>query len=260
MCMLLIPSMSHAEKFERILALSPHVCEMLYAIGAASQIVGAVSYCDYPADAQALPRIGSYQGINIEAALRLKPDIAIVINKHVKGVMQLKKMGIKIITSNPQSFDDIFHDILALGELTGHQLEAVTLIRQQRIRLKRIRQKVMSQHRVFYELWPDPLLTIGKPSFINALIHEAGGHNVFSNIPLETPHVNIESVIKAQPDIIIIPLEKRSMQERQLFWEKWFGKKHVRFASINPDLLHRPGPRLIDGLETLQQILNKRYP
>ena len=259
LCMLL-PGVSHAEHYSRILALSPHVCEMLYAIGAASRVVGAVSYCDYPADARALPRVGSYKGIRVEAALRLKPDLAIASSEHVKGLMQLKKAGVNIVISNPRRFEDIFHDMLTLGALTGHQQEAATLVRQQRKRLNRIRQHASSQRRVFYELWPDPLLTVGKSGFINTLISEAGGHNVFAHIPLETPRVNIEAVIKARPDMIIIPLEKRNIQQRQRFWNKWLGKQHVHVAGVDPDLLHRPGPRLIDGLEILQRILNQPQP
>ena len=118
-----------------------------------------------------------------------------------------------------------------------------------------MRRLAAKQHvRVFYELWPDPLLTAGGLSFINALITEAGGSNVFATIPMDTPHVNVESVIRAKPQVIIIPLEKRKMVERRRFWRRWLHKDSVTFAAINPDILHRPGPRLIDGVEQLQRI------
>ncbi len=242
----------------RILALTPHACEMLYAIGAGPQIVGAVSYCDYPAEANKVPRVGSYVRINAESALRLKPDVAIVREHNVVGIEVLKKMGVKIIVSNPVSFETIFDDINLLGEISGHKAEAEVLTQQLNDRLQRIRDKKRSESTVFYEVWHDPIITAGGPSFINDLIDEAGGKNVFSDINIETPHVNIESVVRANPSLIVIPLEKRDIEERRAFWEKWLGKGRVSFVAINPDLLHRPGPRLLDGLELLQQALQEQ--
>jgi len=240
---------------ERILALAPHACEMLYAIGAGPQIAGAVSYCDYPAEAKQLPRIGSYEGINVEAALRLKPDLAVVMSRNVKGVDVLEKMGVRIVVSNPVSFATMFADIQKLGALTDHTAEAEELVEGLRKRLEKVRSMQRSETPVFYEVWADPILTAGGPSFISDLIHEAGGRNVFAGIDVETPHVNVESVIRARPELIVVPLERRNIEDRRAFWEGWLGKGKVRFASINPDLLHRPGPRLLDGLELLQKAL-----
>ncbi|TLS77569.1 cobalamin-binding protein [Mariprofundus erugo] len=241
---------------ERILALSPHACEMLYAIGAARQVVGAVSWCDYPQAAAKLPRVGSYEHINVEAALRLKPDLAIVVNRHVSGIDTLEKMGVRIVVSNPDSFESIFSDMLKLGQLTSHPHEAENIVTGLRARLDKVRAQPRSGTAVFYEVWSDPLLTAGGPGFISDMIHQAGGRNVFANLAVETPHVNVEAVIRARPELIVIPLEKRDISVRRAFWEKWLGKNSVRFVAINPDLLHRPGPRLLDGLELLQKALN----
>jgi ABC-type Fe3+-hydroxamate transport system substrate-binding protein len=255
--LLLLPCGAQAERFERILALSPHACEMLYAIGAGSQVVGAVSYCDYPEQARLLPRVGSYQGVSVEAALRLRPDAAIVLNRHIKGVLQLERMGVNVIVSNPENIEGVFRDMLMLGQVTGHEQQARGLVERQRRRLQAVRSKVQPHVRVFYELWPDPMLTAGGLSFINALIHEAGGENIFAGIQMDTPHVNIESVIRGKPDVIVIPLEKRRLEEREEFWKQWLGDQKVQFAAIDPDILHRPGPRLINGLEQLQRALQR---
>jgi len=247
-----------AQQQHRILALTPHACEMLYAIGAGPQLVGAVSFCDYPAAAKKLPRVGSYNGINVEAALRLKPDIAVVMSRNVSGVKMLAKIGVRIIVSNPASFDAIFNDLLKLGALTSHPDTAASVVAGLRQRLQKVRARPQSGTAVFYEVWYDPLLTAGGPSFISDLIHEAGGRNIFADLNVETPHVNVESVVRAKPALIVIPLEKRDIKARRAFWEQWLGKGNVRFAAINPDLLHRPGPRLLDGLELLQQALQEK--
>jgi len=254
MLALLLPASAFAQ---RILALSPHACEMIYAIGAGEQLVGAVSYCDYPAEAKQLPRIGSYERINVEAALRLQPDVAVVINRNVKGVEMLERMGVRIVVSNPEGFASMFADILQLGELSDHSPDAEVLVAALKQRLEKVRSIKRSEAAVFYEVWPDPLLTAGGPSFISDLIHEAGGKNVFSGVDVETPRVNVEAVVRAKPEVIIVPLEKRDLDERQAFWEEWLGKGNVRFAAIDPDLLHRPGPRLLDGLELLQRALSQ---
>jgi len=250
-----MPGIAIAEAPQRILALTPHACEILYAIHAQAQLVGSVAYCDYPEAANALPRVGSYAGINVEAALRLKPDMAIVMSRNVKGVTQLEAMGIPVEISNPTSFHEVFADILRLGRLTGHDHDASSLVRCLQKRLDKVRAQPRTNTAVFYELWSEPLLTAGKPSFIHALIDEAGGNNVFGDIDIETPQVNIESVLRAKPTFIVIPLENRNIEARIAFWEHWLGKGHVHFAAIDPDIMHRPGPRLLDGLEKLQQAL-----
>jgi len=256
--LLLMPTgVMGASQTPRILALTPHACEILYAIGAAEQVVGGVAYCDYPEVAKSLPRVGSYNGINVEAALRLKPSMAIVMNRNVKGVAMLEKMGVKIFVSNPVSFETMFDDMLKLGALSQHETQAKDLVNKLRARLQKVRALPRSNKAVFYELWHDPLLTAGNASFINDLITTAGGRNIFSDINLETPHVNVEAVMRAKPALIVIPLEKRNIEERQLFWQAWLGKDTVQFVAINPDLLHRPGPRLLDGLELLQKALSQ---
>ncbi len=243
-----------AQAQHRILALAPHACEMLYAIGAGDQIVGAVSYCDYPEAAKKLPRVGSYEGIHVEAALRLHPDLAVVMNRNVKGVAMLEKADVRIVESGPDSFADIFADLLALGEMTGRRLQAGALVASLQRRLQQVRRHVHPGTRVFYEIWYDPLITAGGPSFISDMIREAGGENVFAGVPMETPRVNVESVVRAAPELIVIPVEQRDPAARRRFWRRWLGND-IRFVVIDPDLMHRPGPRLLDGLELLQRAL-----
>jgi len=249
--------MVDAEPFKRVLALTPHVCEMLYAIGASSSIVGAVDYCNYPEAAKKILRVGDYQTIYTEAALRLMPDLAVVLSHNTKGVAMLAAMGVRIVVSNPSGFEGIFADLLMLAKLTGHTEAAQTLVNAQRLRLATIKRQPRSGVRVFYEVWHQPLITAGGTSFIDRLIDDAGGINVFSQLPLEAPRINVEAVIEAKPDMIIIPQAGAYFEARRVFWQQWLGKDHVRFISVNPDLMHRPGPRLIEGLARLQQALNQ---
>ncbi len=239
---------------ERILALAPHACEILYAIGAEKDVVGAVSYCDYPDAAKSLPRVGAYNRINVEAALALKPTMAIVLDMQTPGIKQLEALGVTIIQSYPQKVDEVLRDIRRIGQLTGHHKQALQLANDLQHRLG----KLDIQHQqtpVFYEIWADPLITAGQHTFIHDVLKRMGLRNVFGDVQLEAPRVNIEAVIAAKPKVIIVPSEKRDVKKRTIFWRKWLGDD-IRVISVNPDLLHRPGPRLLDGMEYLSKALH----
>ncbi len=247
MLLALAPSPAAAE---RILALTPHACEILFAIGAGSDVVGAVDYCDYPKASRLLPRVGSYAGINVEAALRLRPDMAIVMNEQVPGVDRLRALGVRVLASNPENLEEVFADIQRIGEAVGRGSAAARLVRGLRTRFVRLRrERARPPVRAFYELWGSPLMTAGGRSFITDLMRDAGLDNVFAGTSAETVRVNVESVLRAHPSLIIVPLEHRSLAARRAFWRRWLPK--ARVVGVNPDLLHRPGPRLLDGLEAL---------
>ncbi|MDQ7059533.1 MAG: cobalamin-binding protein [Ghiorsea sp.] len=239
---------------ERILALAPHACEILYAIGAGKEVVGAVSYCDYPEAAKTLPRVGAYNRINVEAALALKPTMAIVLDTQTPGIKQLEIMGVTIIQSYPKKVAGVLNDIRRIGLLTGHKKQALKLADNLQHRLDKLDVK-NSQTPVFYEIWADPLITAGQQTFIHDILKQMGLRNVFGDVPLEAPRVNIEAVIAAQPRVIIVPSEKRNVKKRTLFWRKWLGND-IQVIAVNPDLLHRPGPRLLDGMEYLNKALH----
>ncbi|MDQ7005171.1 MAG: helical backbone metal receptor [Ghiorsea sp.] len=238
---------------ERILALAPHICETLYAIGAEKDIVGGVSYCDYPAAAKDLPRIGAYNRINVEAAISLKPTLAIALNPQTPGLEKLRALGVKVVSSYPLTVDEVLLNIRQLGKLTGHQHQANQVADAMQKRLDKLKQRISGKITpVFYEIWADPLLTAGNNTFIHDVLKQIGLKNVFGSVALEAPRVNVESVINAQPKLIIIPSEKRDVSKRMAYWKKWLGND-IAIITVNPDLVHRPGPRLLDGMEALVQ-------
>ncbi|MDQ7003101.1 MAG: helical backbone metal receptor [Ghiorsea sp.] len=246
---LLTTTVAHAN--ERILALAPHICETLYAIGAGKDIVGGVSYCDYPAAAKDLPRIGAYNRINVEAAISLKPTLAIALNPQTPGLDKLRALGVKVVSSYPLTVDEVISETRRLGKLTNHQQQANQVADAMQKRLNRLKQRVSKQNiPVFYEIWADPLLTAGNNTFIHDVLKQIGLRNVFGSVALEAPRVNVESVINAKPKLIIIPSEKRDISVRSAYWRKWLGDD-IAIITVNPDLVHRPGPRLLDGMEYL---------
>ncbi len=251
LCTLLCLSAWPAQAGERILALSPHACEILSAIGAEDEVVGIVEYCDYPESLARLPSVGGHNRIQVERAVALKPTLAVVMNDGTKAVKKLRKLGVRVVVSNPTNINDMLAEIERLGLLSGHARQAERLVERLEQRLDMLDAvKVKRRIPVFYEIWPDPLMTAGGSSLIHDVLSRAGLENVFGDLPMEGPRVNVEAVIRAAPEVIIIPTENRNISERKRFWKRWLGED-VTLISVHADLLHRPTPRLIDGLEEL---------
>ncbi len=244
----LVPS---AEAGERILSLTPHACEMLFAIGAGKDVVGVSEYCDYPPEAENLPKVGNARQVYLEAAIKLKPTLAVVGSRSLKGVGQLLKLGIQIVETHPHTVKEILADMRMLGKRTGHQERADLVAEQLRLRLQALRRRSAKPARIFYEIWPDPLMSEGGASFITDMVQYAGGKNIFAETPLESMRVDVESVIRAKPEVIIIPDEGRDVVKRRAFWHRWLGER-IHVITVDADLFHRPGPRLIDGIEQLR--------
>jgi len=241
---------------ERILALTPHVCEILFAIGAGAEVVGAGEYCDYPAAVAGLPRVANHRQLYIEAALRLKPTMAVGLRGNLPGLARLKADGVRVVASNPLSLQALFADMIRLGGLTGHRQQAHAAVAGLEHRLQALHAASDASHpRVYYEIWHDPLMAAGGGSLISSVLDELGLVNIFAGVPLEGPRVNVESVLLARPDIIMLSGET-DVQARKTFWKRWFGASPVRFVVVNADLLHRPGPRLIEGMEQLKAALS----
>jgi len=242
-----------ANAAERILALSPHACEILSAIGAADEVVGISEYCDYPASFKNKPVIGNYSRLFVEAAMRLKPTIIVAPHAGLKGLSQMKKYGARIIITHPETLNDIFEDIDRIGRITRHTDQAHRLVQTLTRRLKNIQTHISNRKRVFFEVWSDPLMTEAGRSFITEVLAAAGGDNVFATTDTETMRLNIEAVVRAAPEVIVIPTRSGNINDRVLFWKQWLP--NARVVAVNPDLVSRPGPRIIDGIAALHRQL-----
>jgi len=249
----MVPSMCFGA--ERILALSPHVCEILFAIGAGDDVVGGSEYCDYPAEAASLPQVGSFNQVHVEAALQQKPTLAIALNPAMKGLAALRQAGIQVDTSNPQSLAGVFADIRRLGRESGHAAQAEKLASQLEQRLKLLhRDREAKYIPVFYEIWNQPLMAVGGTGCLQDMLRQAGLHNVFEDIPLEGARVTIESVIRAHPALIIVAGKGVNPAVRETYWRRWLPD--VRVMGVDENTMHRPGPRIVDALELFMQRLD----
>lgn len=259
----LLTSYTHQLKVaKRIIALSPHAVEMLFAIGAGENIIATTDYADYPNAAKSIPRIGGYYGIQMEKILALQPDLVVVWSggNKLSDMTKLRSLGINIYDSNPRSLNDIATELLNLGQLTGDQQQAQLVAKQYNEQLTRLRADNLNKPKikVFYQLWSTPLMTVAKHSWIQQIIHVCHGNNVFFNSGNAYPQISLENVLLTAPQVILQSQDKSNVQG--INWQQWqqipaVNKKQI--YQLNADLLHRASPRTILGIKAVCNALDK---
>lgn len=241
----------------RIVSLAPNITEVVYAAGAGGKLVATVDFSDYPAAAKTLPRVGSYARVDVEAVAALRPDLVLAWDSGnpPAAVAQLRKLGIPVFVTEPTALDDVARDLERYGTLAGTSA-GVRAAQAFRIRMATLQQEYAARKpvRVFYQVWDEPLMTVNGKQIISDVIRLCGGVNVFANLPALAPTVSTEAVLTENPDVIIAG----GMGERNAAWlEPW--KKWPRLKAtargnlffIDPNLLQRHTPRLLDGAEAL---------
>jgi vitamin B12 transport system substrate-binding protein len=249
---------------QRIIALSPHSVEMLFAIGAGDRIIATISSADYPAAAQDIERIANHNAIVIEKVIALKPDLIIGWSggNKLNQLAQLKRLGFKVINSDPQSLADIASDIRKLGKLTGLTDQAQSLANDYEQRLAAIIVKYQAREkvRVFYQLWSKPLMTISNKSWLNQFINGCGGINVFNDADTAYPQISIENVLLAKPQALLIPKDELTRGHDLVNWQQWqhldaVKNNHIYFP--NGTLLHRPTTRILTAMAEMCEQIDK---
>lgn len=247
-----------AKPAQRIVSLAPHVTELLYAAGAGDKLVGVVAYSDYPEVARRLPRIGSHAAFDLERIAALQPDLAIVWGSgNPPGqVAQLRRLNIPVFTSEPRRIDGIATSLRQIGALASVNVSAEGAASdfERRLAALRARHATATPVGVFYEIWHQPLMTIGGAHLISQAIAVCGGRNVFAALSQPAASVELEAVLRADPDAIVASGMDRERPEWLDHWRRWPQLKAVHRDNlffIPPDLLQRHTPRLLDGTERL---------
>jgi len=250
---------------KRIISLAPNITEILYAIGAESQIVGVTDYCKYPPQAQKKEKVGSFITPNLEKIVYLKPDLVIISadSNMDSFYRQMERLHIKTYVINPDTIEKTLLTIQDLGKLTGHPKKASRLVKELQARITKVSKAVQNRNRpkVFFLWSEEPLISAGKATFTHDLIQYAGGINVAGNSSIKYPKYSLEEVIQANPDIVITASMDTSSSGLPLAkeWAKFTSIKAVsnhQIYAINPDFLARPGPTMISGLEILAKTIH----
>jgi iron complex transport system substrate-binding protein len=242
----------------RIVTLAPHAAESLFAAGAGERLVGTVEYSDYPSEAKKVPRVGGYSRIDLEAVAALKPDLIIAweSGNNLSQVDKLKALGMTVYISQPNKMENVADQLERLGQLAGTEAAANAAATRFRQRLEGLRAANAGKPkiRVFYQIWKSPLMTIGGPQIISDAITLCGGENVFGNLKQMAPTVSVEAVLEADPEAIIATGMGDAQPEWLHDWDKWTRLTAVKRGNlfhINPDIMQRHTPRILDGAEKL---------
>jgi iron complex transport system substrate-binding protein len=247
----------------RIVSLAPHATELLFAAGAGDRVVGVLKGSDHPPAAARLPVVGDAYALDLERIVALHPDLIVTWPyTTAPQVAVLRGRGIAVFASDPQTIDGIAQDLLRLGELAGTAEVAQRSAAAFRARLAALSERAGGQRpvAVFYEIWNAPLYTIGGRHLITQALAACGGSNVFANLTLPAPTVSVEAVLAARPEAIVAGTDGGARPAWLDAWRRWHDLPAARndhLYAVDANLLHRSGPRFVDGVAQLCAVLDR---
>jgi len=242
---------------QRIVALAPHITEMLFAIGAGDRVVGVSDYSDYPAEAAELPRVASYAAINLEAVLALQPDLVIAwrSGNPAPDIRRLQQFGINVVFSDPLLLEDIAKELRLLGQLTGQDNQANALAADFSQQLQQLRAEYQHKRQVpvFFAMGTLPLSTVANNAWPQQMLTLCAAANPFAGAKGDYPQVGIEQVIAAAPQVIIQPVRTDFVADFS-YWHRFDALSAVKkkqYLAVNADHLYRTTPRTLSGIRQL---------
>lgn len=254
----------------RVVSLNPSATESLYGIGAGDRVAGVTSYCTWPAEAVRLPRVGGYtsESISLERLLTLKPDLVVTGGPvHVSIRKSLDSLGIPYYVFEPSSVEGTLECLTDLGVLTGTAGGAARSIAGLRRELAEVAARVAAipasaRVRVFWEVYNEPLMTCGAPSFLHELVTRAGGINVFAELAQSWAIVSPEEAVRRAPQVILAaddhaPGFTAADLARRPGWGTVPAVRNGRVYLLPADPVNRTGPRLGEGIRLIAHAL---YP
>jgi iron complex transport system substrate-binding protein len=250
MCFLLAIAY-RAEASPRIISLAPNTTEILFSIGMGDSIIGVDDFSDYPEGVKNIERVGTFNNPNVERIILLKPDYILVNSGLEKNKEDyLKSLGIKIIKISPKTVEGLCGDIRKLGAVFNREKSAEDIIGNMRSRIADIsKNKKGAEPRVFIQLFNDPLVTVS--SFISDVIRLAGGKNIALDMKDDAGIFSYEALIDRNPDIILVV----GFCDSDNFPKSINALKNNRiYKNLDPDLILRPGPRVVEAIEALNKI------
>ena len=249
----------------RIVSLAPSATETLFALGLGDRIVGDTDFCDYPPEAKRKTRIGGPVDPNIEVIAALHPDLVVAtpVNR-IASVHSLEQLGIPVYGTDPRSVEQVLTSTERLGELLGAGDAGRSLLANLRARLSQIDRRLagLPPQTVMMVVWLDPLISVGRNTFLEDALRRAGAHSIIDT-QQSWPNINLEEVIRLQPKYLIFSSDDPQQVQRQLAelqdrpaWRQLDAVRNRRFIVV-PEAISHPSPRLVDGIEQLAAAL---YP
>jgi len=252
------------ESPRRIVSLVPGATEILFAIGAQDRLVAVTDFCDYPPEARRKPSVGGMLAPSLEAMVTLKPDLVVATTSgnREETVVQLDRLGIPVYLVSPAGVGDVLRMMEGLGEITDRREAAARAVARLRQRIKAVAERVAARPRprLLYVLWPEPLIVPGRGAMVSELITLAGGESVTAGAGDGYPRYSLEAAVALAPEVIV--LARHGAGTGPAARDQWERLAHLaaikagRLHTVDGDLFHRYGPRLVDALEELARLLH----
>jgi iron complex transport system substrate-binding protein len=239
----------------RIISMSPHITELLFAAGAGDSIVGVDDASDYPAAASGLARVGEAGALDVEALLKLKPTLIVLWDSGTPARSRalLERLHLNLYVTEQRHLDDIAAALIEFGRLAGTETAAAAAARGYRIELARLRDEYAARPRlsVFYQVWDRPLYTLSGGHVVSEVLSLCGGDNVFAGLATLAPAVDAEAVLARDPDVILIAATGADGARQALEWNRFPSlhavQRHHVFL-VDPSLVGRMTPRILEGV------------
>jgi cobalamin transport system substrate-binding protein len=250
---------------KRIVSLAPSITEILFTLGLDDEIAAITNFCDYPEAVLNKPRIGGFVNPDIEKIVSLKPDLIIGIRdgNRIDIVDRLNDSGLPVYLIDPKGFDGVMQTIKNIGDVVGREKESKKMRKEMISKRESITTltQSLSKPKVFFQLGDAPMVTVGKGTLADDLIRLAGGRSISENESVSYPVYSIETVLLKAPEIIIMTSMDSKKNSPYLVkkWESWKSIPAVRMNRIyviDSNLVDRPTPRIVEGLEALVRIIH----
>lgn len=248
---------------QRLVSMAPNLTEVVYALGAGDMLVGRSAYCDYPPKARSVPVVGDMQSINYERIVQLAPDLVLmsIAGNNDGGYKKLKELGLRPFALAATTVDGVVNAIDTVGMLIGREKQAATLTEELRRGIDSIRRLAKSAPRVrtFIVINRAPLMTVSQ-GFLSELLEAAGGENIAAGGAIVYPTYSREELLRQDPEVILVPGPATegiaALIESYPEWKTLRAVRSGRVYTVDPDILLRPGPRLLQGCKLLYQLLH----
>ena len=255
-------SKSEKQVGERYIITSPEIAEIVYLLQGADNIVGITIECDYPAKMQEIEKVGNFGKVDFEKIISLDPTIVFTSSLEQELLTtELEKLQIPTAQFYPKSIDDMIFSIREIGKLIGAEKRANFVADSLQIEIEKISQNNGDNSpTVYVEIYSNPIMSVSDRSFVGEVIQKSGGNNIFAELPRDYSRVKAEDVINANPEIIVLTCPPEVTAESikiRKGWEVISAVKNDRIYTaldINPDLIIRATPRVIEGMKILQKI------
>ena len=249
---------------QRLVSLVPSVTELIYALGGEDRLVGRTDFCDHPPAARSKTSVGGMINPSLETIVALKPDLVIVTasGNREETVTQLTRLRIPVYQVHADRIADVKDVARRLGALTGRESAVGRLVEHVDRRVAAVREAVrpFGRPRVLYVLWPDPLIVPGRTALVTELIDIAGGDSITRADAEDYPRYSLEAAVAKAPQVIV--LANHGSRSGPIAVDRWMrltslpAIKAGRIHSVDGNLMHRYGPRVLDGLDQLARAIH----